>query len=497
MIKFVDLSETKPLSLSDYADRPEFAPLVSELRAEATLIAPRMSGRTVWMINSTDKGGGVAEMLPHLIPLMEELGISVRWAVIQTDKLPFFKLTKRLHNLLHGDGRGGTDLGADDAKLYEEVNRNNVESLSRHLGAYDVLVVHDPQPLPLGHMLAENSHRRFLWRCHIGLPEHTEATRAAWNFMAPYFKHTNHSMFSAPEYIPSMLSGRASILHPAIDPLSHKNRDLSINKTIGILCNAGLQRAHHAVPTRDFEHRVRRLSSTGAYETPDEFGLLFRPIVLQVSRWDRLKGWVPLLDGFLKLKKQVREGKADAERDRNKKRLAHARLVLAGPDPATIQDDPEGVAVFEELKARYQKLDKQDQEDVAILVLPMESRKENALIVNALQRCASVVTQNSLQEGFGLTVTEAMWKGLAVVGSGACGIRQQIRDQIDGRLIQHSENSDEIADKLYEMIVDTSGRFMLGRRARRRVYESFLVFTQLRRYMRLFAEDPAMPMFRY
>lgn len=489
MIKIVENRDTKPVTLNDYAAMPNFAPAVSDLRAEATLIAPRLAGRNVWMVNSTDAGGGVAEMLPRLIPLLRELGFSAHWAVIQTENVEFFNLTKRLHNLIHGDGRSGRDISASERETFEAVNRDNADSLKQHLGRHDILVVHDPQPVALGRMLAEEMKLRAIWRCHIGLDHHTEETRTAWRFLRDYLEPYRHALFSAPEYIPSYLVGRSSILHPALDPMSHKNRDLAVTKLVGILCNSGLQKAHEPVPTAAYQHRVRRLAPDGSYKIPGEFGLLFRPIILQVSRWDRLKGWLPLLEGFSRMKARVGQGAAENQRIRNKRRLQLARLVLAGPDPASIQDDPEGIEVFEQLKEAYRKLDPEMQEDVVILMLPMASRKENALIVNALQRCASIVVQNSLQEGFGLTVTEAMWKHVAVLGSHACGIRQQIRDGIDGRLIRDPENADEIASQLFELVVDPAQRHLLGVRAQRRVHESFLIFSQLAHYIRMLGDE--------
>jgi trehalose synthase len=147
MIKIVENRDTKPVTLNDYAAMPNFAPAVSDLRAEATLIAPRLAGRNVWMVNSTDAGGGVAEMLPRLIPLLRELGFSAHWAVIQTENVEFFNLTKRLHNLIHGDGRSGRDISASERETFEAVNRDNADSLKQHLGRHDILVVHDPQPV--------------------------------------------------------------------------------------------------------------------------------------------------------------------------------------------------------------------------------------------------------------------------------------------------------------------------------------------------------------
>jgi len=317
MIKIVDLEESKPITLNDYATRAEFAPLVGDIRAEATMVAPRLAGRSIWMINSTDKGGGVAEMMPRLVPLMRELGFAVHWAVIQTEDQKFFNLTKRIHNLIHGESHAGLDFTPEDKEVYEAVNRVNADSFKKHLGPHDILMVHDPQPLPLGTMLRDELGLQTFWRCHIGLDRRTDSTRAVWRFLKPYLKNFRHAMFSAPEYIPGFLAGRASILHPGLDPMSHKNRELSVTKLVGILCNAGLQTAHEPVPTPAYKHQVRKLMPNGEYQVPEELGLLFRPTVLEVSRWDRLKGWIPLIEGFVRMKKRVADGAAKGQKPRN------------------------------------------------------------------------------------------------------------------------------------------------------------------------------------
>ncbi len=487
MLGIVDPIAGSIPSLATYATDPRFSTLVAELRSEAAQALPAVRGR-VWMVNSTATGGGVAEMLPGVINLLRELGFKVSWAVMGSDRPEFFRLTKRIHNLLHGVAEAGTDLGPADASLLESVGRANAEALAPHLGPEDLLVVHDPQPLAMGKHLVEQCGVRAIWRCHVGLDERNAATRAAWRFLRPWIEGYASAAFSAPEYIPSFLTGRASVLYPGIDPFSHKSRDLTVSKLMGILVNAGLQTAYQPVPTPDFPTPVRRLMPDGSLAVPGEIGLLFRPIVLQVSRWDRLKGWRPLLDAFVGLKAEARAGQVEGLSSRNRRRLELARLVLAGPDPASVADDPEGVAVWRELQEAYLALDPVDQADIALLDLPMDSRKHNALIVNALQRCATVVVQNSVREGFGLTVTEAMWKRHAVLGTTAVGIRTQLRDRIDGLLTQDPHDASEIATHLRTLLTSPRLRYEMGSRAQRRVHDRFLVFSQVSRYMSLFMQ---------
>jgi trehalose synthase len=295
-------------------------------------------------------------------------------------------------------------------------------------------------------------------------------------------------VFSATEYIPPDLTGTSSVIYPAIDPLSHKNRDLSPHKLVVTLCNAGLNKDYHPVLTSAFSQQVQRLQPDGTFAgvaDDSEIGLLFRPIVTQVSRWDRLKGWFPLISGFEELKTRVAESHQSDSLSR--RRIALTRLVLAGPELGAIQDDPEAGEVLQEIIVMYTKLPRKLQEDIAVLALPMACRKENALVVNALQRCSTIVIQNSLREGFGLTATEAMWKRVPVLGTKACGMRVQIRNGIDGILTDNPEDPQEIADHLNSMLSDPAARERWGRSAQKNVYERFLVFVQVAKWLRRLA----------
>lgn len=477
----------KTISLDDYASFAHLTRAVQELRAEAAMLVPRLKGRAVLMVNSTAQGGGVAEMLPMQILLLRELGVEANWAVISSDKPEFFKLTKRLHNLIHGEG--DPQVGAADKALYDDVSRANAERLRPHLKPEDILIIHDPQPLGAGALLRKDMRLRTIWRCHIGLDEHNAATRAAWDFLKPYAAAYDHAVFSAPEYIPDYLAGRATIIHPALDPLGHKNRELHPHKLTGILCNSGLADTDAPVLTSPFPARAQRLQPGGRFgpaNQPDEIGLLYRPIITQVSRWDRLKGFLPLLEGFARFKRCT-SASLNNSRARHNRRREIVRLVLAGPDPRSIQDDPEAKEVLEELCQFYRGLQPDCQRDIVLLTLPMESRKHNALMVNALQRCSTMAVQNSLREGFGLTATEAMWKAVPVMGTSACGLRQQIRDGVDGRLVNDPKNPEEIASVLDEMMQHPQALEHWGRNAQLRVHNEFLIFTQLSRWLRLLA----------
>lgn len=486
MIETVDTSSS--WTLARYAEFSHLAAPVQSLRSEASLLVSQLRDRRVVMVNSTAKGGGVAEMLPRITTLLRELGVETEWKVIGTDKLEFFKLTKRLHNMIHGTGEAG--LTSADRELYEAVNRECADELKPHLRPNDILVIHDPQPMAMGAMLKEELGIKTIWRCHIGHDDQNSATRDAWEFLAPYTDGYDVSIFSAPEYIPDQLAGRARIIHPAIDPCSHKNRELTPHKIVGILCNGGMMQAHHPVLTESFSEPAQMLQANGKfvpYEGAETIGMLYRPIVTQVSRWDRLKGFEPLMQGFAEMKRRIWEENVETNQFR-RRRLGIVRLCLAGPDPASIQDDPEGREVLQEIIKAYCALPERIREDVAILSMPMGSRKENALMINALQRCSTVVVQNSLREGFGLTATEAMWKGVAVLGTRACGLRQQIRNGIDGMLVRDPENPTEIAARLEDLLGRVETRNHLRRSAQVRVHQEFLVFTQIRNWLRCLAD---------
>lgn len=458
-------------SLADYEEHVLLAPAVAELRSRAEMALPSLRGRRVWMINSTAEGGGVAEMLPHMMTLLRELGIEIEWAVIGSDRSAFFDLTKRLHNLIHGAGDPRLDQA--DRELFDSVNRENADELARLVAPDDLVVIHDPQPLGIAPRIRDLG-LPLVWRCHIGLDRENEATRAVWAFLEPYAALADHGVFSAPEYVPVFLRDRSSLIRPALDPLSDKNRELPPVEIGRVLASAGLAGPGDA-PSRQ---PVERLLPSGAWVPAAEcepVGFLFLPLVVQISRWDRLKGFKPLLEAFARLRGGESGGAPEIEA---------SRLVLAGPDPYSVADDPEGVAVLEEIADRYRQLEPSTQADVAILKMP-----QNALLINAIQRSAAVIVQNSLEEGFGLTVAEAMWKGVPVVGSRACGIRQQIEDGVEGRLVPDAEDPEGIAAVLDEVLADRDGRQRMARAGLRRVHREFLIFKQLADWLGVLASS--------
>ena len=478
----VDIGRTA--TLAEYDAFAHLTGAVAGLRDAAAPLVPAFSTRTVWMVSSTAQGGGVAEMMPGLVALMRGLGIDTRWVVIESDAPEFFPFTKRLHNLIHGEAQPLPT--ATERAMYEAVNAHNAAELAGRVRHDDLLVVHDPQPLPLLALLRLQSGVRTLWRCHIGLDEDTPASRAAWDFLHPYTEAADRVVFSAPEYVPAYLTDRAAIVFPGIDPLNPKNRDLSVHRLTRIMLNAGLlHRDLGPLLSPRWEHVAGRLRPDGGFAAADDdgdIGLLTRPIITQISRWDRLKGFAPLLEAFARFKERAARPDYAAADALCRRRAELVRLVLAGPDPASIPDDPEALAVLEQIRARYLELPERVRQDVAVLTLPMADLEQNALMVNALQRVSSVVVQNSLREGFGLTIAEAMWKQVPVLSNRrACGPRQQVRDGVDGRMAGNPEDPEELCALIDEMLCAPTDREVWGRNAQRRAHDEFLVFTQVRR----------------
>jgi trehalose synthase len=472
--------------LDQAAEYAYLAASIDALRREARPAAEALRGRTLWMVNSTAQGGGVSEMLPGMITHFRELGFQAEWAVIETEDPRFFQLTKNLHNLIHGEG--DPSLSGSDRELFEAVNRANAESLLEHVREGDVVVVHDPQPMPLaGYLRARREGLVTIWRCHIGLDRDTPETEAAWGFLEKYADDYDHAVFSAPEYVSPWFEGQSSIVYPSLDPLTAKNRPLPVQEVVAVLERSGLLGEPGPRVLPGFRHRVTRLQPDGTFGSalqPDDLGLLTRPVVTQVSRWDRLKGFLPLMQGFVAFREQLA---ADPPADElEARRLGLTRLVLAGPDPDSIADDPEGVAVLEELKSAWLALPAAVRREVALLALPMAELEQNALIVNALQRVSTLIAQNSLREGFGLTITEAMWKGVPVLSNTqACGPRQQVRHGVDGCLIARPDEPQQIGRALRSMLRDTARLERMGRAAQRQVHDHFLTYGQITHWVRL------------
>jgi trehalose synthase len=370
----------------------------------------------------------------------------------------------------------------------------NAQTLLDRVQENDVVVIHDPQPLSLIEPLRKKFGNKILcvWRFHVQFDENDESSKGAWEFLRKYFELFDLFVFSTKEYLPSELKDRAVVIPPGISSLGEKNTELSLRAAVQILVSAGICPTENGEQPVEppFKHQAKRLCPDEKWRIPAEtkFSLLTHPVITQISRWDPLKGWVQLLKSFQIMKEEA-EKFDDGER---KKKIRACKLVLGGPDPEFVKDDPEGKKILNEIKEVYMGLSDDLKKDVAIINLPMNSVAENALMVNAIQRASSIVVQNSLKEGFGLTVSEAMWKKVPVVVSGYCpGLCAQVRDGVDGRWILGPESGPydekkymkELVKIMSELICDDVMRNKMGVNAQRRIQEEFLTYNPLSKWI--------------
>jgi len=434
-------------------------------RARATF-----GGRVIWNINSTARGGGVAELLASLVPYSRAAGIDVRWLVIEGDP-PFFQVTKRLHNMLHGALGDGLPLTEGDSETYLATARRNAEAIAAVVSSGDLVLLHDPQTAALAQPLRARG-ARVVWRCHVGADHPNDRVHAAWEFLRPSIAAAERLVFSRQEFVWEHLDpSRVAVIPPSIDAFTPKNQPLPPAAVEAILRESGIHdgpAGAGAVFTRlDGSHGrvVHPVERNGTPALPAT-----APAVVQVSRWDRLKDPAGVLAAFV-------DGIAG---------FTPAHLVLAGPSTAAVTDDPEGATVLAEISARARALDPELRDRVHLLSLPMDDVEENAVIVNALQRRADVVVQKSLAEGFGLTVSEAMWKARPVVASAVGGIQDQIISGRSGLLVEPGD-LDGFARAVRELLSDPARAEWIGHNARERVREAFLGARHMEQYVELFA----------
>ncbi|MCI0672794.1 MAG: glycosyltransferase [Myxococcaceae bacterium] len=445
------------------------------LRKSAETMRERLAGRAFWTVSSTAVGGGVAETLRPLLGYVRGAGLNARWVVI-VGPPDFFRITKRLHNALHGEGDadGAARLTAEDRCVYEKTLFRNALELAGLVRPGDVVMLHDPQTAGLlPHLVRLGAH--VVWRCHIGHDTLTDGVRDAWDFLLPYLEHAAVLVFTRAAYVPPQLAGRPiEVIPPSIDPFSAKNQVLSEGAVRAILAHVGLLDApayerdacflrQDGTPGR--VDRAADVIRLGRAASPDV------PLVVQVSRWDRLKDPLGVLEGFGASEELLSEHGAE--------------LVLAGPNVNAVADDPEGAGVFDEVVDAWRALPHHQRRRVHLANLPMADVEENAAIVNALQRHAAVVVQKSLHEGFGLTVTEAMWKARPVVASAVGGIQDQMEDGVHGLLLKDPRDLPAFGHAVRKLLDAPEEARQMGARAHARVHERFLGLTSLFRFSAL------------
>jgi trehalose synthase len=436
-------------------------------------VRTQLRGRTVWNVNSTAVGGGVAEMLPSLLGYVCGMGIDARWLVIGGEP-EFFGVTKRLHHALHGSAGDGRPLGDAEREIYEAVQRHNAPQLLGMVEPGDVVILHDPQTAGLAPYLIEAG-AAVAWRCHIGHDATNEEVDRGWSFLAPYLENVPAYVFSRETYVPPQLDkSRAMVIPPSIDPFSPKNEELSEETIRAILMHVGLvdrPTAEGAVSFVGADGTVRAVHRQAQIVREGRAPSWETPLIVQVSRWDPLKDPVGVIDGFRLLVESGRAGEAE--------------LVLAGPDVTAVSDDPEGQLVLASVVEAWHALPQQVRGRVHLAQLPTDDLQENAAMVNALQRHSTVIVQKSLHEGFGLTVTEAMWKGRPVVASAVGGIQDQIEGGISGVLLEDAHDMEAYAGALAGLLADGERAATIGQAARERVRERYLGIRHLMQYAEL------------
>lgn len=389
-------------SLADYQEVVG-AGVIDELQA----IADRVKRRRFQHINSTSVGGGVAEILTRLIPMLRELGIDATWDVIKGDQA-FYNVTKAFHNALHGKTERITEQMLDIFRANTAMNLAEVKLTG------DVVMIHDPQPAGLIARKHEDD-RKWVWRCHIDV---STPQAEVWNFLRPYVEQYDAAIFSMPEFS-QQLSIPQFRVPPSIDPLSDKNRPLGGEEIEKVL-------ERYNIDTR-------------------------RPLLTQISRFDRLKDPLGVIEAYRMVKK------------RN-----DCQLLLAG---GGADDDPEGMQVLQEVREAAAA-----DPDIHVLLLPPFSDLE----INALVRGSTVVIQKSLREGFGLTVSEALWKKKPVVAGAVGGIRLQVIEGLTGFLVHSVEGA---ATQIAQLLRDRRLRERMGQNGHEHVKENFLLTRHVRDYI--------------
>jgi trehalose synthase len=448
---------------------------MARFESTAEVARETLAGSSVLNINSTGMGGGVAEMLQTLLSYARGAGIDARWLVIEGDPA-FFAITKRIHNGLYGHPGDGGDLGPAERRHYERVLRANADELRAVMRAGDVVVIHDPQPAGLV-AAAKHAGARVVWRCHVGLDRPNEWSERAWDFLQPYLAESDAIVASRAAFAPPWVDpAQVHVIRPSIDPFSAKNEPISTRNARLTLSYVGLlDGTIEAAPAVPFTRRdgspgrINRRVDIVQTGPPPPVDV---PLVVQISRWDRMKDMTGVMRGFVE----------------HVDPALGAHLLLGGPAVTGVADDPEGAEVLDECVAQWRDLPHAARSRVHLACIPMTDPDENASIVNAIQRHASVVVQKSVAEGFGLTVAEAMWKRRPVVASAVGGIVDQIDDGTHGRLVADPADLRAFGALVESLLQDRVAAAELAENAHLRVADEFLGDRHLEQYARLFEQ---------
>lgn len=377
--------------------------------------AKPLQSKHVVHVNSTFTGGGVAEILNSLVDLFNDVGIKTGWRILKGEPA-FYNITKSFHNGLQGEKN--IKLNKQIKDLYQEINYHN--SIHTHLDHHDAVIIHDPHPLPLVQYY-KRGNNPWIWRCHIDL---VNPNKKLWNYLKTFIKEYDAVIVSDEKYLKADLKIKQKVINPSIDPLSHKNKNLSDKKISELLKKLNIPRD--------------------------------KPIISQISRFDKWKDPLGVIEAFDIIRKKI-----------------NCRLVLLGN---LASDDPEGLEIYDKVMAKTKH-----RKDIHVLL----NVENNDLSVNALQRASAVVIQKSLKEGFALTVSEALWKGTPVVASNVGGIPLQIVDGQNGFLIN---NVKECAEKTIWLLENKKQEKQMSAFAKKYVRDNFLITRHLLDYFELLNE---------
>ena len=406
-------------------------------------------------------------MLQSLLAYARGAGVDARWLTIGGNE-EFFRVTKRIHNRLHGAPGDGGRLEQAEREIYESALLESASELTGLVRDGDVVYLHDPQTAGLAPHI-KSTRVSVIWRCHVGLDHPNDHAREAWSFLSSYVEEADAYVFSRKAFAWAGLDEKKLwLVAPSIDAFSPKNQDLDPEVVQAIMARLGLAEDGSGVPSFQRQDGTR-----GRVDRPADLDQARpipsdAPLIVQVSRWDRLKDPAGVLKCFA-------ENCSDPT----------AHLLLAGPSVTEVVDDPEGAEVLAEVRDGRDSLPAAIRERTHLACLPMEDVEENAAMVNAIQRSADVVLQKSLAEGFGLTVAEAMWKSRPVVAGRIGGIQDQIVDGESGCLVDDPADLVAVGKAIDFLLGDSRAAKAIGAAARERVRESFLGTRHLVQYVEL------------
>lgn len=442
----------------------------ADFAAAAARTRQILGGRAVINVNSTASGGGVAELLQTLLAYARGTGVATRWLVIEGNP-DFFTITKRVHNHLYGTAGDGQPLDARARDHYEATLAPNAAALTAAIDPGDVVLLHDPQTAGMVPAL-QRAGIKVVWRCHVGCDTANEFTERAWSFLAPYLESVEAFVFTRADFAPAWTDAdRLHVITPSIDPFSAKNAEFTDETARRILDHVGLFDADCPGTGLTFTyadgspgHVAGSVDTLGTGHPPPD-----RPLVTQLSRWDSQKDMIGVLRAFA----------------RHVSHHLDAHLLLTGPSVVGVDDDPEGGAVLAQCLAEWADLPGRDRARVHLASVPMGSAEHAATIANAIQRHSTIVAQKSLAEGFGLTVSEAMWKHRPVVATRVGGIVDQIDDSVHGLLLDDPEDLPGFGAMVEHLLAETPVAQELGERAYTRVFTEFLGDRHLEKYAQL------------